>query len=181
MGQKSTSWPSVFTARTLKPMLEWEGRGRKSIQWDGGCKSETSSCAMVCAARITTHLQKNREKITTVPQKQRRKVWTKLKNGLFGWRIVRGTVMNNKNSATPTTQQNTHSTNYEQQCVRWVPENIFISNTWKNISGDKKGFSKRKIEVGIADQTGGDRNLRWKPDLTQDLDTDLVRPNKQAT
>ena len=43
------------------------------------------------------------------------------------------------------------------------------------------GFSKRKIEVGIAYQTGGDRNLRWKPDLTQDLDTDLVRPNKQAT
>ena len=31
MGQKSTSWPSVFTARTLKPMLEWEGSGRKSI------------------------------------------------------------------------------------------------------------------------------------------------------
>ena len=90
--------------------------------------------------------------------------------------------MNNKNLATPTTQQNTHSTNYEQQCVRWVPENILnIGNTWKNITGDKKGFSKRKIEVGIADQTGGDRNLRWKPDLTQDLDTDLVRPNKQAT
>ena len=37
------------------------------------------------------------------------------------------------------------------------------------------------LTVRLADQTGGNRNLRWKPDLTQDLAKDLVRLNEQIT
>ena len=53
--------------------------------------------------------------------------------------------------------------------------------TMKSIAGNEKGSSKRKFEVGASYQTGGNRNLRWKPDLTQNSDTDLVRPNEWTT
>ena len=90
--------------------------------------------------------------------------------------------MNNEYSAIPTTQQKNSSTIFDQKSCRWVTENVSNnSNTKKSITGDKKGFPKRKIEVGLSDQTGGNRNLRWKPDLNQDLDTDLVGPDDQAT
>ena len=73
--------------------------------------------------------------------------------------------MNSNNSVIPAAQQNTDSTNNEQQCFRWVPDNLSsISNIKKNISGEEKGFSKQKFEVWLADKTGGNINLRWKPD-----------------
>ena len=177
-GKKSTSLPFLFTTGNLKPMLEWEGTNRKSIRWEGGTSSKTSSCEMEVqgAARI------NAQKITTGPQKKRRKVWTRLKNGLFGWRIVRGTEMNNEYSAIPKTQQKTSSTIFDRKSFRLVTENVSnTSDTKKNITGEKKGFPKRKMEVGVSDQTGGNRNLRWKSDLNRDLDTDLVGPDDQAT
>ena len=119
----------------------------------------------------------------TGPQKQgeRRKVWTRLKNGLFGWRIVRGTGLNKTNSAIPTSQLKTDSIINEQQLFRWVPDQLSTNNNLKNISGKEKGFYKRKFEVGASDQTGGRRNLRWKPDLTLNSDTDLVRPDERTT
>ena len=40
-----------------------------------------------------------------------------------------------------------------------------ISKIKKSISGLEKGFSKRKFDLGMADQTGGNRNLMWKTEL----------------
>ena len=56
-----------------------------------------------------------------------------------------------------------------------------MPETKQIITDEKRGFSKRKIEVGLPNNSGVTRNLRWKPDLNQSLDTDLVRPNEQAT
>ena len=118
---------------------------------------------VVGSTNFPTHLQKNRKEITTGSQKQRgrKKVWTRLKNGLFGWRIARGTLANS-NNAIPITQPKTDSIINGQQLSRWVPEKLPTSNfTMKNIAGKEKGSSKRKFEVGASDQTGGNRNLRW--------------------
>ena len=195
-----TSWTHVLekgeyppyrnkTKEVRKLMIEWGGTGRKAITW-------TSEQQLIGMAPLSEEKKSNQKdglmaplsmkqengnidaqnkntKHTKQVQKvKRRKVWTKLKNGLFGWKFVKLTPYGDLcERMTMSSTLKTLDAN-ENSEFKWVPGKLspsLLTNTY-GLEQRKINF-KRKLEGEYY--KGAIKRLNLDSGLKQESNPDL--------
>ena len=162
---KEMGWVEV--SKASKPSKADKGGSKRDLPLENNKKiTDWTNVAVVGATKnpeqmnseLKFEVQKNSEPNVTSVKQSSKKAWTKLKNGLFGWRVVKkGGWRTEQTSAQVGSEQVPQSASAGIFPMKWVPTSVDNLSTDSNNEGKKVKVMERKYSsnlVGTEPRTG---------------------------